>query len=233
MFGDLIDPEFSFLSHVSRPDWVVVDVGAAIGQFAVFAATLPSAIVHAFEPSAANVATLRRNVERNRVVERVKIHQLALSNADGESTFEATERTWMGRLSDVPSEGGEVVAVRTLSGELKRSDVTHISVLKVNVSGFEPQVFEGAETVLAGGNADILILLLGLPSLPWYEKIASYGYRFFYYHPRERRLYEVSSFDERSVLSHRPWPARHIIAVHQSAIAAGVISTVEIVRSRR
>ncbi|WP_112662176.1 FkbM family methyltransferase [Microvirga flavescens] len=227
MFGDLIDPEYAFLRKVSRPDWVVADVGAAIGQFAVFAARLPVAMVHAFEPSAANVATLEHNIARNGITERVKVHRLALSNADGESIFETAGCTWMGHLGNA-SGTGERVAVRTLSGELERAGVGHLSVLKVNVSGFEPQVLEGAESFLAEGRADILILLLGLPSLPWYAKIAAYGYRFFYYHPQENALYEVTAFDEHSVLDHRPWPARHIIAVSNAAIANGALSGVRI-----
>ncbi|MGO4706493.1 FkbM family methyltransferase [Microvirga sp. 2MCAF38] len=227
MFGDLIDPEYAFLREVSRPDWVIADVGAAIGQFTVFAARLPAATVHAFEPSGANVATLQRNLARNGVLERVTIHQLALSNADGQSIFETTGHTWMSRLSDAPAENGEVVTVRTLPDQLQRSGIAHLSVLKVNVAGFEPQVLEGAEPFLAEGKADILILLLGLPSLPWYEKISRHGYRFFYYHPLERSLYEVKAFDERSVLDHRPWPARHIIAIHDSAIAR-TLSSVKI-----
>ncbi len=40
VFGDYIDPEFDFLRRVARSDWIVVDVGAAIGQFSVFAARL-------------------------------------------------------------------------------------------------------------------------------------------------------------------------------------------------
>lgn len=64
-----------------------------------------------------------------------------------------------------------------------------------------------------------MILLLGLGSLPWYAGLAAYGYRFFYYHPNENVLYEVTAFDADSVLEHRPWPTRNIIAVHRSAMA--------------
>ena len=230
LFGELIDPEFSLLKRISRPDWVVADVGAAIGQFTLFASMLPCTMVHAFEPSGGNVATLRRNVERNGVSDRVRIHQLALSSADGESTFETTEKTWVSRLSRGSEKGGEAVSVRTLAGELRRLKVGHLNVLKVNVAGYEPEVLEGAEPFLADGRADILILLLGLPSLRWYETIANHGYRFFYYHPAQNILYEVTAFDESSVLHHRPSPARHIIAIRSSAIDAGIVAAIQIRR---
>lgn len=215
MFGEFIDPEFAFLSRVRRPDWVVADVGAAIGQFTLFAATLPVSFVHSFEPSAANAAALSRNIRRNGVDDKVAVHKTAFSNAESEAYFETTPNTWVSGLSDT---GTELVSVRTLDAEFERLELDHVSVLKINVAGFEPQVLEGAETFLTKGGADILVLLLSLASLPWYARLASHGYRFFYFHPGENALYEVASFDAAAVLGHRPWPARNIIAIHRSAI---------------
>lgn len=213
-FGDFIDPEFAFLRKISHPGWVVADVGAAIGQFSLFAATLPVAKVHAFEPNPENAAALSRNVVRNRLSSRVDVHRIAFSNAEFEGNFD-TANAWTSVISET---GSQRVSVRTLAADFERRRLEHVSVLKVNVAGYEPQVIEGAEPFLAKGGADILILLLGLASLRWYARLAAHGYRFFYFHPNENVLYEVTSFDADSVLAHRPWPARSIIAIHQSAI---------------
>jgi FkbM family methyltransferase len=215
IFGDYIDPEFAFLRRIARPDWTVADVGAAIGQFTVFAATLPVAQVHSFEPSVVNLEVLARNVQRNGVCSRVVVHQLAFSDTEAEAYFETTASPWVGQLSDA---GTELVAVRTLTDEFARLALDHVSILKINVAGYEPKVLAGAEPFLAKRGADILILLLGLGSLPWYAKIAAYGFRFFYFHPVQGTLYEVTAFDERAVLGSRPWPARHIIALSEAAI---------------
>jgi FkbM family methyltransferase len=214
-FGDFIDPEFAFLRKIHRPGWVVADVGAAIGQFTLFAATLPSTKVHAFEPSSANIAALVRNIDRNGVHDKVAIHRIAYSNIESEAYFQTTASTWLSGLSE---NGTEAVSVRTLSADFGRLGLDHVSILKINVAGFEPQVIEGAEAFLSRGGADVLIMLLGIESLPWYAKLATYGYRFFYYHPVQTFLYEVTSFDENAVLSHRPWPARNIIAIHRSVL---------------
>jgi FkbM family methyltransferase len=219
MFGDLIDPEYSFLRRVARPGWIVADVGAAIGQFTTFAATLPCSAIHAFEPSAANIEALQQNIARNSVSHIAHVHPIALSNVEGEARFGTAAKTWVSGLS---ANGEEIVPVRTLTAEFERLGLTHVSVLKINVAGFEPGVIEGGERFLANGGADILVLLLGLPSLPWYAKLAEYGYRFFYFHPGQNTLFEVTAFDPASVLDHRPWPARHILAVHQRAIDAYV-----------
>jgi FkbM family methyltransferase len=223
MFGEPIDPEFALLREISQPGWVFVDVGAAIGQFAIFAARLPGALVHAFEPSGANVATLRRNAARNGVADRVDIHQLALSNVEGDVRFQTASRAWMSRLDTEGVGEGERVSVRTLTRTLDTLGLEQIGVLKVNVSGYEPAVLEGAIEFLAAGRADVLIALLGVPSLVWYERIARLGYRFFYYHPVDRMLFEVERFDAASVLDHRPWPARHIIGIRSAAIDRGLV----------
>jgi FkbM family methyltransferase len=232
MFGDLIDPEFAFLRQISRTNWIVADVGAAIGQFTIFAAKLPCAVVHAFEPSGANIAMLNRNLYRNAVHDRVRVHQFALSNANGEARFVTTGPAWVSQLRPDASQGGEVVSVRTLTGELQRLHIDRLQILKINVAGFEPEVLEGGMPLFIEGKVDILILLLGLRSLKWYAEIASYGYRFFYYHPLEHSLYEVTSFTESAVLDHRPWPARHIIGIHSSGLGYDVIGSM-VVRNLR
>ncbi|MGV8854178.1 MAG: FkbM family methyltransferase [Devosia sp.] len=224
-FGDFIDPEFDFLRDVVAPDGMILDVGAAIGQFSMFAAIcLPDATVHAFEPSSANVKTLNRNIVRNGVEKRVIVHQAALSNREETARFATTPKAWMSQLAAADSldPHSELVGVHTLTATLKSLRLDHVDVLKINVAGFEPAVLEGAMPCLAAGQVDILIVLLGLRSLALYETIAGLDYRFFYYHPPKRTLFEVTSFDETAVLDHRPWPARHIIAIRSGALKSVV-----------
>jgi FkbM family methyltransferase len=231
-FGDFIDPEFELLRLVVEPDSVVVDVGAAIGQFTVFAAMLPVRAVHAFEPSSTNVRTLKRNLDRNRVSDRVVVHQVALSNHEGEAMFETTERTWVSRLTtDASGAVGEKIPVRTLTRELDALGLDRVSVLKINVAGYEPKVLDGADEFLGRAGADILVLLISLDSLPWYERIAGHGYRFFFFDPPRRVLHELTRFDE-ELLRCRPWPARHVIAIHRDAMPERLSDTVGIVRAR-
>ena len=223
LFGDFIDPEFPFLQLVAKPRWQVVDVGAAIGQFSMFSVVcLPGARVEAFEPSRVNTETLQRNIERNGVEGRVTVHQMALSNRKEMARFATAPKTWMSQLL-APDSGddtdSELVGVDTLDAVAQATGLDHIHLLKINVAGFEPQVLEGAMETLRAGRVDVMVLLLGLASLPHYAVIAELGYRFFYYHPRQRCLFEVTRFDEDSLLAHRPWPARHILVIRSAAVA--------------
>ncbi|WP_214409856.1 FkbM family methyltransferase [Sphaerisporangium fuscum] len=218
VFGDVIDPEYDFLARVLRPGWTVVDVGAAIGQFTIFCARTAEVRAHAFEPSGGNVAALTRNAELNGVADRVSVHAMALSDHAGEAVFATADVTYVSGLSGpVAGQGGERVRVETLPGVCRELGLGHIDVLKVNVAGHEPAVLAGAEPYLAGGGADVLILLIGLDSLPWYAKLHEMGYRFFFYEPRSGLLHEVGRFDEHGFLGSRPSPARHVIAIRGAA----------------
>ncbi|MEV7966765.1 FkbM family methyltransferase [Sphaerisporangium sp. NPDC088356] len=226
VFGDVIDPEYDFLTRVLRPGWTVVDVGAAIGQFSIFCARSADVRVHAFEPSAGNVAALARNAELNGVADRMSVHAMALSDQVGEAVFATADVTYVSGLSAVTRSGstdtdgagrGERVRVETLPGACRELGLDHIDVLKVNVAGHEPEVLAGAEPYLSEGRADVLILLIGLASLPWYAKLHQAGYRFFFYEPKAGLLHEVSRFDEPGFLGSRPSPARHVIAIRDAA----------------
>lgn len=230
-FGDYIDPEMAFLRRISRPDWIVLDVGAAIGQFSVFAAMLPTAHVYAFEPSSDNIATLRSNLRRNRVADHVTVAQMALSDSDSETMFPTLENPFLSRLDRLDeSVSGELVAVRTLSRTVAALGLEHVACLKINVAGFEAEVLEGSAAFLARQGADVLVILISEGSAPWFSKIAALGYRFFYFHPPRNTLYEVEDLDD--VSHERPWPARHLIGVSGHGIERGLLDQVEVVRKR-
>ena len=95
-----------------------------------------------------------------------------------------------------------------------------MSVLKINVAGFEPEVIEGAMPMLAQERVDILILLIGRPSYKAYRELSRVGYRFFFFHPPSLQLHEISSIDDDGLITNRPWPARHVLAIRAKAITA-------------
>lgn len=233
VFGDYIDPEFDFLRQIARPDWVVIDIGAAIGQFSVFAAQLPASHVYAFEPSTDNINTFRQNLRRNRVVDKVSVKHMALSHTDAEMVFPTLRNPYLSRL-DQPTgaKGDEIVPVRTLTRAIRELGISRVDCLKLNVAGFESEVIAGGEDFLARQGADVLVILISDGAEAWFPRIAAFGYRFFYYHPKEVRLYEVSDFGN-SAINVQPWPARHIIAVSEPGIERGILRGVDLVSAPR
>lgn len=227
MFGDLIDPEFSFLRAIARPNWTVVDVGAAIGQFSVFAGLLPCARILAFEPSEQNLRVLERNIRENRLDALVSIQATALADTTGEASFCTSTRTYLSGLTRPGASAGahSVVSVRRLDDELDRLDVAHVDVLKINVAGAEPEVLDGATRLLSQAHADIVVLLLGTRSLQWYERLHELGYELGFYHPVESRLTFSDTIDAR-IFSTAAWPSRHLIAVSRAAIDRGALTSI-------
>jgi FkbM family methyltransferase len=124
-----------------RPGDLVVDVGANIGNHALFWAVHCGADIIAFEPNPAAMSYLEVNIEANdgaRVVAR--------SEALGSSS---------GTASVLPAEAGNLGACRVLEGDgpvaVVRLDavVTRpVRLIKVDVEGAEPDVLAGSARVI-------------------------------------------------------------------------------------
>jgi len=158
-------------------DWIsgfaagecLVDVGANVGMYTIWAAKTRGVKVWAFEPEAQNYALLNRNIVLNQLGEQVKAYCLALSNRSGYSEL---------HLSDLPVGGschslGERVdfnlrpmqpvysqgCVAATLDDLVASAKVHMpDYIKVDVDGFEHHVIEGARGVLAAGKVRSLLI---------------------------------------------------------------------------
>lgn len=87
-WGEIFEPAIADLYEITRhaPD-LIIDVGANIGAFACRAAFLHrEAIVHAFEPSEAHAAILRKNIALNRL-ENVIIHDYPVTKDGRDVVF--------------------------------------------------------------------------------------------------------------------------------------------------
>lgn len=65
------------------PDEVLVDIGANVGMYSIWAAATRRARVVAFEPAAQNYALLNQNIMANQLQDRVKAYCLGLSDQQG------------------------------------------------------------------------------------------------------------------------------------------------------
>lgn len=80
----LIDRFYTKLGTEIQSDWVVVDIGAAIGEFTIEAALqLTTGIVHAFEPNPGSINILRQNIRANNLSQ-VETYNLGVWKTAGE-----------------------------------------------------------------------------------------------------------------------------------------------------
>jgi FkbM family methyltransferase len=140
------------LHALARPDAVYVDVGANTGQHVLFMAPRV-AQVHAFEPYPPVLERLRAHVVDNGL-RNVLVHPVGLGAGPAELTFHAPEVGNHGSGSFVaPADGhagSTLLRVPVVAGDevlLPASSGT-VTVVKIDVEGYERPVLEGLRRVL-------------------------------------------------------------------------------------
>lgn len=146
--------EVAFALSWLVPGSVFVDVGANVGAFTLPAARKigPSGAVVAVEPSPGVFPYLEHNVRLNHL-SNVRLVQCALLDRDTGSVpfYEApTDHFGMGALAAQFNAKPIGVPAHTLDAVLCDADIRTVDLLKVDVEGFERDVFAGAEGLLTG-----------------------------------------------------------------------------------
>ena len=152
-----------------RPDETLVDVGANVGMYTVWAAKTRGVRVYAFEPEAQNYALLNRNLVLNELGERVKAYCLALSDAEGFSELHLSDLRAGGSCHSLgervdfahrpmrPAYSQGCISAR-LDDLVSRGIVPEPHYVKIDVDGFEPKVIAGAAGVLRGTRLKSLLI---------------------------------------------------------------------------
>jgi FkbM family methyltransferase len=138
----------------AEPEPLAVDVGANAGVFSHYVHCVnPRAQIVAFEPLPAMVNRIRAMQQRTGM--RLVCHEQAVSRQPGESWFESPHGTdGISRLSTGEGTGNRFkVTTTTLDDVLKDR---HVTVMKIDVEGFEAEVIAGGQRVLA--NTDFVII---------------------------------------------------------------------------
>lgn len=130
---------------------VVLDIGANIGIAAVyFAASLPNATVHAFEPEPRNCEILRENA---RAAGRVHVHEYALGAEDGElvlydSDDEANRGGFSGHELGVNPARSRKVPQRHAGRALRELDIDRVDLIKIDTEGAEWEILTAMDKTL-------------------------------------------------------------------------------------
>lgn len=151
------------------PGEVLVDVGANVGMYTVWAAATRGVRVFAFEPEAQNYGLLNRNLMLNGLGASVKAYCLALSDAagyselhlasldPGASCHQLGEKVDFNHRPAEPKFSQGCVSAR-LDDLVRDGVVPPPQHIKIDVDGFEPKVVAGAAQVIrAAGMRSLLI----------------------------------------------------------------------------
>lgn len=201
--GDFEIDERIFLNAFLRPGDTFVDIGANLGLFSLIAAHLvgPAGRVHAFEPSAKTFERLRGNVELNRF-QNVTLHDLALSDSAGrrEMVMAVDGMDAWNSLAQPYMAGNyttETITTETWDNfaEAHRLD-TGVTLMKIDVEGWEAPVLAGARRMLSKPDAPVLQVeftddaakAAGHSCADVYRLLEEYGYKLYRFEPAARQL---------------------------------------------
>ncbi len=139
---------------------IVVDVGANFGWHAVHAARAPNVeAVVAFEPDPFNAWLLERNLTAN-AIDKVIVDARAVGAKPGVARLFRYKSSNLGRHTMVADHGygSRQVPVVDLDAALSALGLENrpVSVIKIDVEGYEPEVIAGANRTLGRTNALIL-----------------------------------------------------------------------------
>ena len=143
--------------HVGSGD-VVVDIGAQIGCFTVWAAR-QGARVFAFEPFPSNFDALRRNVSRN-LLRNVHLERKGVAGTrETKKLFVPENKTHSGRYSLFPERGTEAISVEciTLGDIFAENNLEQVDLLKIDCQGAEYEIlYEASAETLAKVSAIVV-----------------------------------------------------------------------------
>lgn len=188
--------DMSFVMHMLRPDELFVDVGANVGVFSILAAGVAKARVIAFEASPDTYKMFVRNVWLNGFNDRIKAINAAAGRQVGTIRF-TTGLGTENRVDDsAPAGSSETVPMTTLDHELADSSPI---VLKVDVEGFEADVFAGAVKTLNHPELKAIIVergnlgaRYGFDEAKLHQDIRQCGFTACSYKPFERKLHQAA-----------------------------------------
>jgi FkbM family methyltransferase len=202
--GEIFEEEVSWVAcHLLRSarKGIVIDIGANIGSVTLpIAQCFSSGIVYAFEPLPFLYSLLTRNIDQNNL-SNVLALPYALGNKDQEVFLRPPEgkgvRNWGATQLDL---SGEKAEMKLLDGfEFKEK----ILLIKVDVEGAEPLVFQGARKTIARDRPYIIFeqneqkLSFPTPDYDIVEETRQLGYRYFASLGKRNYLLSLTSLDER------------------------------------
>jgi|HubBroStandDraft_1064217.scaffolds.fasta_scaffold61771_2 FkbM family methyltransferase len=129
-----------------KPQGVFYDIGANVGFYSLFAATLiGSGKVFAFEPVPANIVYLRKHLHLNGITN-VSPLELAVCDQIGKFFFAVEDSGSMGRLQP---DGALEVETTTLDALIQEQRVPPPTYVKMDIEGAELKALLGAKACFA------------------------------------------------------------------------------------
>lgn len=152
-----------------QADDVLLDCGANVGMYTIWAAATRGVQVVAFEPEAQNYALLNRNIQLNDLAGRVHAYCLGLSDISGLTQLHMNDMRVGGschavgealdfRLQPLRTNFVQGCVVSRLDDLIAEGAMPVPTHIKIDVDGFEHKVIEGARRTLRNRAVKTLLI---------------------------------------------------------------------------
>ena len=149
LFGEIwIDRVYTPKGYEVQDGDVVIDVGANIGVFSLFAALVARDVeVFAYEPFSQNAALLRANVDGIRQ-SRVRVFEQAVGGRSGKRLLQAHPSNWIVHTLAEPgsTQAGMPVSCVSLDDLMAKNAIQRCNLLKLDCEGSEYEILGCAST---------------------------------------------------------------------------------------
>lgn len=138
-------PHTEIMANLVKPGMTALDIGANHGYFTLIMADRvgPEGKVHAFEPNPHIAALLRNTVEINGFASRTSVHEIALSDEEGEISFYIDPTRPM-NATLIERENHEIVKVTSRRFD-DMPELAQADIIKIDVEGAEQALWAGMQ----------------------------------------------------------------------------------------
>jgi len=191
-----------FLQSLLWPGACVIDVGANCGYYALLAGKTvgPSGLVYAFEPAGEAFKQLVKNIELNDMTW-VYAEKQALGDSEtvGFISISPPENRLSQGVCLQPGAGTEEIKVTTLDIFARKTNISRLDFLKVDIEGYEPRFLRGASDTIRRFMPLMMIELYplgleqhGCQTPDFIAQIESLGYEVFILKRRTLRKWQLA-----------------------------------------
>lgn len=154
-----------------EPDWTVVDIGAGIGEFTLFAGRQARRVI-AFEPYQPSYAYLEKNIAANQAVT-VEAHPIAVASFTGDLVLDLSGgeplQIQSGNTSLQAAGLQNRVACKSLADIFKEYAVERCSLMKLDC--------EGAEYDILFGTPPEVLARIDRVVMEYHDEVTSYSHK--------------------------------------------------------
>lgn len=136
---------------------IFYDIGANIGLYTIYAAIKQQCSTYSFEPHAANFKSVIENIEANKL-KKSFAYPVAINKNFGLSSM-SVKNLYAGVADNVVDSSGEIyhgVVSISLDDAVQKNILPQPDYIKVDVDGFERNVFEGSRTVFKNAKSILI-----------------------------------------------------------------------------